>query len=128
MAHKWFRLNSSSMERAHIQLDAKGQAPGRLASQIAMILIGKHKPTYTPHLDEGDFVEVSNVAEMVIKGTGKLTTKKYYKHTGYVGNMKIRTLGEVMRDNPREVLKMAVDKMLPKNRLRSERLRRLIIK
>lgn len=116
------------MQRAVIQLDARGQAPGRLATKIAMILIGKHKPTYTPHLDEGDSVEVQNVAEMVIKGTKKLTNKKYYKHTGYVGNMKIRTLGEVMRDRPGEVLKMAVDRMLPKNRLRSERLRRLIIK
>lgn len=115
------------MKRTVVQLDATGHTPGRLATQIAMMLMGKHKPTYVPHLDQGDIVEVSNVAAMQIHGANKGTNKKYYKHTGYIGNMKITTLDTMMRERPSEVLRRAVSRMLPKNRLRSERLHRLLI-
>lgn len=116
------------MQRTVVQLDAAGHTPGRLATQIAMMLMGKHKPTYVPNIDEGDIVEVANVAKMEFKGRGKGTNKKYYKHTGYIGNMKVTTLDTMMRERPAEVLRAAVSRMLPKNRMRRDRLLRLIIK
>ncbi len=115
------------MQREIVKIDATGQAPGRMATRIAMILMGKNKPTYIPNIDAGDGVEVINAANMKIIGRHKLTNKKFYKHTGYIGNMKVKTLGTMMREKPSEVLRSAVSGCLPKNRMRRDRLKRLFI-
>ena len=110
------------MKTYHI--DAKGKVLGRLASRIAVILTGKHKPEYIPYLDKGDKVVVKNVSEMKITGK-KMKQKKYYRHSGYPGGLKTKTLEEVFSKNPAEVLRRAVWNMLPKNKLRKQRIKRL---
>jgi len=113
-------------KREVYKVDATGQVPGRLASEIATRLIGKYKPSYQPHIDAGDIVEVSNIADMKIFPK-KLDQKIYYRHSGYPGGIKSKTLGEMMENNPADVLKAAVSRMLPKNKHRTPRLKRLII-
>lgn len=96
--------------------DASGQTLGRFASRISKILMGKHKPTYTPNIDSGDFVIVINADK--IRTTGKkLTDKIYFKHTGYIGNLKAQTLKERLEKEPEKVIIDAVWGMLPKTRL-----------
>ncbi len=112
------------MERKTHKIDAAGRSPGRLASEIALILRGKNKPDFEPHRDMGDEVVVENVEEMKITGK-KLEQKKYYRHSGYPGGLKEELMEEVMEDNPDEVLRRAVFGMLPKNRLRSKQIKRL---
>lgn len=117
----------TQINRVKHQIDAAGQSPGRLASTIATILIGKNKPTYTPNIDDGDFVEVSNTAQM--KWTGKkLDQKIYIHHSGYLGGLKEKPARKVFEDNPDEVLQRAVTCMLPKNTFRTQRLLRLTFK
>ena len=108
-------------------IDAAGKAPGRLATEISKLLMGKHKPDFTPNLDGGDIVEVSNAAQMKFSGR-KIETKVYYKHTGYLGHLKERKASEVMAEDPTKILYHAVSRMLPKNRHRNTRLKRLTIK
>lgn len=96
--------------------DANGQTLGRFASRIAKILMGKHKPTYTPNVDNGDFVIVINAEKIKVTGK-KLTDKVYYHHTGYMGNLKAETLKERLDKEPEEVIIDAVWGMIPKNRL-----------
>jgi large subunit ribosomal protein L13 len=114
----------AAIQREKVKLDAAGQAVGRLASQIAMILQGKHKATYLPHLDMGDFVEVRNASKVKLTGK-KLDQKTYYHYSGYPGGMKTKKLQTVMAKNPAEALMRAVRNMLPKNRLQKPRLKRL---
>ena len=97
-------------------LDAKGQPLGRLASAAAHLLRGKHKPTFTPHVDLGDFVIVVNAAEVVVTGN-KPTAKKYYRHSGYPGGIRSQSAGEVRAAHPDRLIRAAVIGMLPKNRL-----------
>lgn len=118
-----------TISRSTIEIDATGQAIGRLAAGIARLLQGKHKTTYTPHIDDGDKVVVKNIDK--IRLTGKKTEGKiYYHYSGYPGGMKARQLKDVLQ-NPEKggswVLKKAVYKMLPKNKQRSERIKRLVI-
>jgi large subunit ribosomal protein L13 len=114
------------VERKWWLVDAKDKILGRLASKIAFLLMGKHKPYYAPHIDCGDFVIVINASQ--IKVTGKKEKKKiYYWHTGYPGGLKSMTLEEMMKKNPKKVIELAVKRMLPKNRLLKFRLRRLKI-
>lgn len=108
------------------EIDASGQALGRLATRIATILIGKHKATYVPNLDAGDAVRVKNAAQVKLTGN-KADTKVYYHFSGYPGGMKSRKYVDEMAKDPGRVIKAAVDKMLPKNTLRSRRLKRLTI-
>lgn len=110
------------------KLDATGQAPGRLASEIAQLLIGKHKPEYVPHVDMGDTVEIENVDKM--KATGKkMEQKEYIRHTGYPGGIKRASMQKIWdTKGPAEVLRRTVKNMLPKNKLQKERMKRLIIK
>lgn len=115
------------MVRNTHKIDATGQAYGRLASRIAILLRGKNKPTYTPHLDEGDIVEVSNVDKMTYTGK-KLAQKKYYRVSQYPGGLKTTTLGAMNEKNPGEALEKAVKQMLPATKLRSGMMKRLIIK
>ncbi len=105
-------------------IDAKGKVLGRLASKIAILLSGKNNPDYVPYLDKGDKVVVRNVELMKITGK-KMQQKKYYRHSGYPGGLKVKTLEEIFQKNPAEVLKRAVYNMLPKNKLRKLMLKRL---
>ncbi len=115
------------IERKVHHLDASGQAVGRLASQIAILLRGKNKPEYQPHIDGGDIVEVKNIKEVKFSGK-KLEQKEYYHVTGYIGNLKTKKMSDIFESNPAEVLQRAVREMLPPTRLRPAMLKRLIIK
>ena len=118
---------TTKIERKTQQIDATNQSVGRLASQIALILRGKNKINFTPQVDNGDFVVVSNIDKLKFTGK-KLEQKKYYRHSGYPGGLKTTKLSELYKTQPAEVLKKAVFKMLPKNRLRNNMIKRLTIK
>ena len=105
-------------------VDARGEVVGRLASKLSILLQGKDKPTYQPHKSEGDVVVVVNAAEVTLSGR-KMDQKKYYRHTGYVGGLVERTAREMMNQEPTFVLRKAVERMLPKNKLRREMMRKL---
>ena len=113
---KTFSAKPAEVQHEWHLIDASGKTLGRLASEIALRLRGKHKPIYTPHLDTGDYVVVVNAAHMRITGR-KLDNKLYHRHTGYVGNMRTMTLGEMMKKSPERVLQLAVKGMLPRNPL-----------
>jgi large subunit ribosomal protein L13 len=117
----------NQMERKIYTIDATGKVLGRLASQIAILLRGKHKPNFDPSKDMGDIVVVKNVDKM--KFTGKKLKKKIYRwHSGYLGGLKERTLEEMFKKDPKKVLKLAILGMLPKNRLRKRMIKRLKFK
>lgn len=105
-------------------VDAKGKTLGRIASRVAMILRGKHKPIYTPHLDCGDFVIVINAGNVAVTGK-KLTDKIYHRHSGYPGGLKAESLEELLERRPEEVLTRAVEGMLPEGRLGRKMLKKL---
>ena len=105
-------------------VDASGQTLGRLASQIAAALRGKRKPTYTPHVDTGDFVIVVNAEKISVTGN-KREGKRYYRHSGYPGGLRSRTLEEMLERRPEEVIRLAVKGMLPRNRLARKQLTKL---
>ena len=105
-------------------LDAEGQTLGRLATRVAELLQGKHKPTYTRHLDMGDFVIVVNASRVRVTGN-KLDGKIYYRHTGYVGGIKETPLREMLEKHPDRVIEKAVKGMLPRNKLAGSLLRHL---
>ncbi|XP_059452449.1 uncharacterized protein LOC132183071 [Corylus avellana] len=106
--------------------DAKGQVLGRLASQISTVIQGKDKPTYAPNRDDGDMCIVLNAKDLCVTGR-KLTDKIYHWHTGYIGHLKERTLKDQMAKDPTEVIRKAVLRMLPRNKLRDDRDRKLRI-
>ncbi|PQQ12712.1 50S ribosomal protein L13 [Prunus yedoensis var. nudiflora] len=106
--------------------DAKGQVLGRLASQISTVIQGKDKPTYAPNRDDGDMCIVLNAKDVCVTGR-KLTNKVYHWHTGYIGHLKQRTLKDQMAKDPTEVIRKAVLRMLPRNKLRDDRDRKLRI-
>ncbi len=113
---KSYIQNPLEVERKWFVVDAKGQTLGRLASQVAAVLRGKHKPTFTPHVDCGDFVIVINADQ--VKFTGKKLDKKMYRwHTGYLGHLRERTARQMMDTKPEMVLELAIKGMLPKNKL-----------
>jgi large subunit ribosomal protein L13 len=105
-------------------LDAKGQPLGRLASLAAHLLRGKHKPTFTPHVDTGDFVIVVNAAEVVVTGD-KPDAKKYYRHSGYPGGMTTETFNQLIARRPEVPVEKAVKGMLPKNKLARQMIKKL---
>jgi len=107
-------------------IDADGEVLGRLASQVAMVLRGKHKPEFTPHLDMGDHVVVVNAEKIRVTGQ-KLEQKKYTRYSGYPGGLRIRSLFQLFQDHPDRVIKKAVRGMLPKNRLGRQMIRKLRI-
>lgn len=118
---------AKTITRGLHRIDATGQAPGRLASQIALILRGKNKPEFQPHLDLGDIVEISNIDKMKYSGK-KSEQKKYFHYSGYPGGLKETKIKKLIAANPGEILKRAVKEMLPPTRLRKNILKRLIIK
>lgn len=105
-------------------VDAKGKVVGRVASQVAAILRGKNNPRYTPNIDTGDHVIVVNAAEAEFT-RGKPETKRYYKHTGFIGNVKEKSAHEMLAKNPEDVITMAVQGMLPKTALGRQQLSKL---
>ena len=107
-------------------VDAEGKNLGRLATRIADTLRGKRKPEYTPHIDTGDFVVVVNAEKVAVTGK-KLEQKRYYRHSGYPGGLKERTLAEQLERRPTEVLRVAVKGMLPRNRLARQQITKLKI-
>lgn len=109
------------------KIDATNKKLGRMASEIALILQGKKSAYYEPRLAGADNVVVSNIRKMTFSGK-KMTQKRYYRHTGYMGHLRFKTLNEVFEKNPAKVLRVAVERMLPRNTLRSKRMLRLEIK
>jgi large subunit ribosomal protein L13 len=114
----------SEIEREWYVVDAEGQTLGRLASEIAKVLRGKHKPIYTPHLDTGDFVVVINAEKVHVTGR-KMDQKMYYRHSGYPGGLTAVTLREQLQKHPTRVIRSAVKGMLPHNRLGRAMMRKL---
>jgi large subunit ribosomal protein L13 len=123
-AVKTYVANSTTRERNWLVVDANGQTLGRLATQIADALRGKRKPEYTPHVDTGDFVVVVNAEKISVSGN-KRAEKRYYRHSGYPGGIKSRTLEEMLERRPEEVIRLAVKGMLPRNRLARKQLTKL---
>jgi len=121
---KSFMASPSTIERKWYVVDATGHTLGRLASEIASILRGKNKPTYTPHIDTGDYVIVVNADKIQVTGR-KLDQKVYYNHSDYVGGMKETTLREKMAKKPEDVIYLAVKGMLPKGPLGREMITKL---
>jgi len=114
------------IERKWFVVDAENKVLGRLASEIATRLRGKHKPNFSPHMDVGDFIVVVNADKVKLTGN-KLDNKVYYRHSGYIGGIKERTAREVLEKKPTELLKMAVKGMLSKNSLGRKQLKKLKI-
>lgn len=114
------------VERNWYEIDAEGKILGKLAAEIAVRLIGKHKVSYTPHVDGGDFVIVTNADKFAVTGN-KMLDKKYHRHSGFPGGLKTRTLEEMIDKRPTEVIRKAVERMLPKNKLGSQMIGRLKI-
>ena len=123
---KTYTAKPGEITRDWYVVDAQGQTLGRLATQIADTLRGKTKPQYTPHVDTGDFVIVVNAEKIHVTGQ-KLDQKRYYRHSGYSGGLRSRTLREQLDRRPTEVLRKAVKGMLPRNRLAREQLTKLKI-
>lgn len=123
---KTYSQKPSEVSRKWLQIDASDAPLGRLATNIATHLTGKSKPTYTAHIDGGDYVVVTNAAHLVVTGN-KLEDKKYYRHSGFPGGIKERTLAEQIAKDPTKVIYDAVRGMLPKNKLMDGRLKRLKI-
>ena len=114
----------SEVTRRWILIDASEAPVGRVATQIATYLIGKYKPTYTPHIDGGDYVIVINAKDTVFTGN-KEDDKKYYRHSGFPGGIKDATVAQVREKFPERLIEAAVKGMIPKNKLASERMKRL---
>ena len=121
---KTYMAKPHEVERKWYVVDATDQTLGRLATQVASILKGKHKPTYTPHVDTGDHVIVINAEKVRLTGN-KLQDKKYYRHSGYVGGIKETTAGEMLQRHPERVIRTAVWGMIPHNRLGRQMIKKL---
>ena len=119
-----FMANAANIERKWYVVDAAGQTVGRLAAEVAKVLRGKNKPTFTPHVDTGDFVIVINAEKAVFTGK-KLTDKMYFRHSGYPGGTTFTAAGTLMENAPEKVIEKAVRGMLPKNRLGAQMYRKL---
>ena len=113
---KTFSAKNETVQRDWFIVDASGKTLGRLCTELARRLRGKHKPVYTPHIDTGDYLVVINAEKIVVTGK-KLQDKMYYRFTGYVGNLKSESLGQALDRHPERVIEIAVKGMLPKNTL-----------
>jgi large subunit ribosomal protein L13 len=121
---KTYVATPETRNREWVVVDADGKTLGRLATQIADQLRGKNKPEYTPHIDTGDFVVVINAEKIKVTGN-KLTEKIYYRHTGYPGGLRSRTLEEQLERRPEEVIRKAVKGMIPRTKLGRTQLQKL---
>ena len=113
---KTFSAKADEIKREWFVIDAENVILGRMAAEIARRLRGKHKPEFTPHVDTGDYIVVVNAEKLAVTGT-KMKNKIYYKHTGYVGNLKSISLEKQLQKHPEKVIETAVKGMLPKNSL-----------
>lgn len=125
-SYKTISANKKTVKREWILIDAENEVLGRLASKVAFILRGKHKPYFTPHVDCGDSVIVINAEKVKLTGN-KLTNKKYISYSGYPGGQKIQTVEYVLNKKPIKVIEHAVKGMLPRNRLGSAIYRNLYV-
>lgn len=121
---KCYTANKESVERKWVLVDADGKILGRMAAEIAMILMGKNKPVYTPHVDTGDYVVVINADKIRVSGK-KAQMKEYQHYTGYPGGQKITSFEDMMEKKPEHVVELAVRRMLPKNKLGRQMLKKL---
>jgi large subunit ribosomal protein L13 len=121
---KTWNAKAEDVERRWYVVDAEGQTLGRLATRIADTLRGKRRPEYTPHVDSGDFVVVVNADKIAVTGK-KLDEKLYYRHSGYPGGLRTRTLREELERRPTEVIRKAVKGMLPRNKLANRQITKL---
>ena len=121
---KTYSAKASDVKRSWFLVDADGKILGRLASEVARRLRGKHKAIYTPHVDTGDFIVVVNAEKIIMTGK-KATDKNYYHHTGYPGGIKSKTAGKMRLEKPERLIHLAVKGMLPKNSLGRRMLRKL---
>ena len=121
---KTYATKASDIERKWYVVDAQGQTLGRLAAHVAHILIGKHKPIFSPNMDTGDFVIIVNAEKLHVTGK-KLTDKMYYRHSGYPGGITALTLQDMLRTHPERVLELAIRNMLPRTRLGRQMIRKL---
>lgn len=122
MAPKTFSARTQDVRHDWHVVDAEGVPLGRLASTVAQLIRGKHKPTFTPHIDGGDFVVVVNASKIRVTGS-KVNTKVYFRHTGYMGHERFTPLKDLLAKHPERVIEKAVFGMLPKNSLSKQRLR-----
>jgi large subunit ribosomal protein L13 len=126
MSTKTYTVRESEIDRRWFVVDAADETLGRLASRIARVLEGKHKPTWAPNLDSGDHVIVLNASRIAVS-SNKRETKLYIRHSGHPGGLKEETLGHLLDRRPEEVIRRAVKGMLPRNRLGVQQLRKLKI-
>ncbi len=126
LSYKTVSANKATVEKEWVLVDAEGQTLGRLASVVALMLRGKHKPSFTPHVDCGDNVIVINAEKITLTGA-KMTDKEYIRHTGYPGGQRIVKADELMKKHPIRLIEYAVKGMLPKNRLGSAIFRNLYV-
>ena len=113
------------IDRKWVLVDAEGKTFGRLVTEIATLLRGKHKPSYTPNIDCGDFVVVINASKAVFNGLDKINNKEYHHHTGYFGSVKSVKMSELLEKNPEKLFKLATRGMLPKTKLGAKMLKKL---
>ncbi|MBB5014443.1 50S ribosomal protein L13 [Rehaibacterium terrae] len=121
---KTFSAKPETVQRDWYVVDATGKTLGRLCSELARRLRGKHKPVFTPHVDTGDYIVVVNAEKIAVTGN-KLQDKKYHRFTGYVGNLKTETLGQMLDKHPERAIEIGVKGMLPKNPLGRAMFRKL---
>ena len=126
LSYKTVSANKETVQKEWFVVDAKDEVLGRLASKVAIVLRGKHKPSFTPHVDCGDNVIVINAEKVKLTGN-KMTDKKYIRHTGYPGGQRITSPEDLLAKKPEAVVEKAVRGMLPKNRLGSELFRNLFV-
>lgn len=119
-----FMANAQNIERKWYVVDAQGQTLGRLASEVASILRGKHKPTFTPNVDTGDHVIIINASKIELTGN-KINDKIYYRHSNHPGGLKQRTANEMRTNYPEQMLELAIKGMLPKNSLGRQMFKKL---
>jgi large subunit ribosomal protein L13 len=123
---KTYMANESTIERKWFVVDAAGQRLGRLASEVATVLRGKHKPTFTPHVDCGDYVIVVNAAKIELTGD-KWDDKKYYTHSHFPGGLKTKTAKEMLAQFPERLIELAIKGMLPKGKLGDATYKKLFV-
>jgi len=126
MLMKSYWAKPDEIEKKWFVVDAENKILGRLATEVATILMGKHKPTYTPSIDTGDFIVIVNAEKFAVTGN-KMEDKIYYRHSGYLGGIKERTLKEQLEKKPEEVIRMAVRRMLPKTKMGRAMIKKLKI-
>lgn len=126
LSYKTVSANKNTVEKEWLLVDADGQALGRLASEVAILLRGKHKPSYTPHVDCGDNVIIINAEKVTLSGN-KWDQKNYIRYTGFPSGQRSLTATEVLKKDPTKLVEKAVKGMLPKNRLGAEMFRNLMV-